>query len=63
MSVSEAVRAVLSRDEQVRGSCPMCGEKIVSTCYWIEGKGYAIVWECVGALAKDGPTCDYRRVL
>ena len=46
----------------VRGRCPMCGEDVVSNCYYVGGKGYIIVWECWGSLG-DTPDCDYRRVL
>ena len=46
----------------VRGTCPECGELLVSNCYYIEGKGYLIVWECWASL-KARPSCAYRRVL
>jgi hypothetical protein len=46
----------------VRGRCPMCGEEVVSNCYYVGGKGYIIVWECWASLG-DTATCDYRRVL
>ena len=46
----------------VRGRCPMCGEEVVSNCYYVGGKGYIIVWECWASLG-EGATCDYRRVL
>jgi hypothetical protein len=46
----------------VRGRCPMCGEEVVSNCYYVGGKGYIIVWECWASLAETA-TCDYRRVL
>jgi hypothetical protein len=48
--------------EWIRGRCPMCGEDVVSNCYYVGGKGYIIVWECWASLG-DTPTCDYRRVL
>ena len=48
--------------EWVRGRCPLCGEDVVSNCYYVGGKGYIIVWECWASLG-DTPTCDYRRVL
>lgn len=48
----------------VRGRCPMCGEEVVSNCYYIGGKGYIMVWECWSALGdEDEQTCDYRRIL
>ena len=48
--------------EYVRGKCPKCGEPLVSSCYYIEDRGYLIVWECWGSL-RDEPSCAYRRVL
>jgi hypothetical protein len=46
----------------VRGRCPMCGEEVVSNCYYVGGKGYIIVWECWASLGETA-SCDYRRVL
>jgi hypothetical protein len=46
----------------VRGRCPMCGEDVVSNCYYVGGKGYIIIWECWASLGET-PGCDYRRVL
>jgi hypothetical protein len=46
----------------VRGRCPMCGEEVVSNCYYVGGKGYMIVWECWASLGESA-ACDYRRVL
>ena len=50
--------------EWIRGQCPMCGEDVVSNCYFVAARGgnYIIVWECTGSLAEP-PACDYRRVL
>lgn len=48
--------------EWVRGTCPQCGDLLVSNCYYTQGRGYLIVWECWGSLGRQ-PTCDYRRVL
>jgi hypothetical protein len=48
--------------EWVRGRCPMCGEDVVSNCYYVGGKGYIIIWECWASLGET-PRCDYRRVL
>jgi hypothetical protein len=61
---SEAVAARTERPDPdwVRGRCPLCGEEVVSNCYYVGGKGYIIVWECWGSLG-DAATCDYRRVL
>ncbi len=44
-----------------RGTCPLCGEDVVSNCYYVGGKGYIIVWECWASLG-EAPTCDYLRV-
>lgn len=46
----------------VVGSCPCCGESMVSNCYYIGGKGYKIVHECWASLGEK-PTCSYRRPL
>jgi hypothetical protein len=59
---AECTRAGRPDPEWVRGRCPMCGEDVVSNCYYVGGKGYIIVWECWASLAET-PTCDYRRVL
>lgn len=48
--------------EWVRGRCPMCGEDVVSNCYYVAGKGYLIIWECWSSLGEV-PTCEYRQVL
>jgi hypothetical protein len=48
--------------EWVRGACPRCGEELVSSCYYVSGRGYLVLWECWASLRSD-PTCDYRRVL
>ncbi|MHB0999368.1 MAG: hypothetical protein ACYC27_08980 [Armatimonadota bacterium] len=48
--------------DRIRGICPECGEPLVSVCYYAQGKGYLIIWECTGA-QKDEPSCSYRRVL
>ena len=60
---SEAVARCDRPDpDWVRGRCPLCGEEVVSNCYYVGGKGYIIVWECWASLS-DTATCDYRRVL
>jgi hypothetical protein len=56
------MRADRPDQEWVRGRCPLCDEVTVSNAYWVEGRGYILVWECWGSMA-DPPTCDYRRVL
>jgi hypothetical protein len=48
--------------EWVRGRCPLCGEDVVSNCYYVGGKGYIIIWECWASLGEKA-SCDYRRVL
>ena len=46
----------------IRGTCPECGEPLVSNCLYTDGKGYLIVWECWGML-KDKQSCSYKRIL
>jgi hypothetical protein len=41
----------------IRGTCPVCGEVVVSGSWYVDGRGYLIIWRCVGS------TCDYRRIL
>ncbi|MFN3649128.1 MAG: hypothetical protein ACK47B_06055 [Armatimonadota bacterium] len=48
--------------EWVRGTCPRCGEELVSNAYYVSGNGYLVLWECWGSLGAE-PTCDYRHVL
>ena len=50
------------RAEWVRGTCPQCGEELVSNCYYVGGKGYLVTWDCWASLGKE-PTCNYRKVL
>ena len=50
------------RPEWVRGTCPECGDDLVSNCYFIAGRGYLICWECWSGLG-DTPTCRYRKVI
>lgn len=45
----------------VRGTCPYCGQPVVSNTYWT-GRGYVIRWECWASLGEQ-PTCEFRRVL
>lgn len=47
----------------IRGSCPACGDVVVSNTYYVGGKGYVIVWECWASLQWPDATCDYRKVL
>lgn len=49
--------------EWVRGKCPMCGDLVVSNCYYVGSQGHLIVWECWESLTEENPQCDYRRVL
>jgi hypothetical protein len=46
----------------VRGNCPECGAVLLSNLYYIEGKGYLLIWECEAGLMEE-PTCTYRRVI
>jgi hypothetical protein len=48
--------------EWLRGACPRCGEELVSNCYYVAGRGFLVLWECVASLQPE-PTCDYRRLL
>ena len=59
---SQAARRQRPDPDWVRGRCPLCGEDVVSNCYYVGGKGYIIVWECWASLGETA-TCDYRRVL
>ena len=65
----EAVRVNAPRDpadrpdpEWVRGTCPKCGDSLISNCYYAGGRGYIIYWQCWAALTQF-PTCDYRRAV
>lgn len=49
-------------EDWVRGTCPECGEPLISNMTYVGGRGYLVVWECWGAMAEQ-PTCTYRRVL
>jgi hypothetical protein len=77
--VREARRIPLSREaskdshlqerpdpDWVRGTCAVCGEPVVSNCYYATlpdgSRGYVLVWECWASLAEP-PRCDYRKVL
>ena len=48
--------------EWVRGTCPECGDALVSNCYYVGGRGYVVRWECWSSLGR-APRCGYRRVL
>jgi hypothetical protein len=52
------------RPEQqwVRGTCPECGEDLVSNMDASGGDCYLIFWECWASLGAT-PTCNYRRAL
>jgi hypothetical protein len=51
------------RPEWVRGTCPECGDELVSNCYYVGGNcPFRIVWECWASLGPS-PTCDYRKIL
>ena len=50
------------RPEWVRGTCPTCGDQLVSNCYYVGGRGYIVIHACWGSL-QDSPTCEYQKVL
>jgi hypothetical protein len=50
------------RPEWVRGTCPQCGDQVVSNCYYVSSRGYLVVHECWTSLGEN-PTCTYRKVL
>lgn len=50
------------RPEWVRGTCPDCGEQLVSNCYYVGGKGFLVIHECWASLGP-APTCRYKKVL
>jgi hypothetical protein len=52
----------VGRASAVRGTCPLCGEDVVSNLYLCEGNGCLLLWECRASLGPN-PSCDYRRVL
>lgn len=64
----ESVRQVFDgssdrpRPEWVRGTCPQCGDDLVSNCYYVGTRGYLILWECWASLPPS-PTCHYRKVV
>ena len=62
MRKSDAERRERPDPEWVRGVCPKCGEELVSSCYYVSGRGYLVVWEC-WASGRSTSGCDYRRVL
>ena len=50
------------RPEWVRGTCPQCGDELVSNCYHVGGQGYLVIWDCWSAISSN-PTCTYRTVI
>ncbi len=50
------------RPEWVRGTCPQCGDELVSNCYYVGGRGYLLLHECWSSLG-DNPACGYRKIL
>lgn len=48
--------------EWVRGVCPLCGEPVVSNCYYVGGRGYVVLYECWASLCEP-PICAYRKVI
>jgi hypothetical protein len=53
------------RPEWIRGKCPQCQQPLVSQCLYVGGRGYLILWICVGALYGYRKTqeCSYKHVL
>ena len=45
-----------------RGTCPLCGDDLISNAYYVGGRGYIVFWECWSSLQLPA-TCDYRRVI
>jgi hypothetical protein len=41
----------------IRGTCPVCGEALISAPVYVQDRGYLLIWKCVGS------ACGYRRVL
>jgi hypothetical protein len=58
-----ATRKPLQPDPvNVRGTCPYCGDLLVSNAYYQPGTGYVILIECWASLQPaELPTCKYRR--
>lgn len=48
--------------EWVRGTCPQCGEMVVSNIFYVEGKGFMVALECWASFQAN-PTCTYRKLL
>jgi hypothetical protein len=48
--------------ELIRGTCPMCGELVVSCPEYVQGRGYLIWWRCWRSM-QPTPSCSYRRIL
>jgi hypothetical protein len=42
--------------------CPLCGEEVVSNCWYVGGKGYILKLHCWAALGEDA-TCEWSKVL
>ena len=63
-TVRQAYDALLAepKPEWTRGTCPECGESVVSNCYYVGGRGYLCVWECWQSLGEN-PICGYRKVI
>jgi len=43
----------------IRGTCPACGDVLVSNLYYCAERGYRIRWECWSSLLDDS-ACTYR---
>lgn len=53
-------KTVRPADETVRGYCPLCHRPVVSERVYTTGKGYLIIWACLGKKTGD---CDFAKVL
>lgn len=67
MKPTEKTSAIEQADlSQKRGTCPECGDALVSNWYYTDKRGYVCFWECAASLLAldngSGPTCTYRRV-
>lgn len=46
----------------IRGVCPRCSRVVVSECHYERGKGYRIIWSCVGT-HDNPPSCTFSETL
>lgn len=60
--ITQRLGAGRPKPEWVRGKCPACDDDLVSNCYYVNGVGYLLVWECWSFLQKH-PTCNYSKTM